>query len=870
MRSRSYRKRREKPTSLAGDDGTLLEPRPSASSSLGVSPSNLATPVMANIGAPVLSKGIAPKTGDDGDDDDDLDADLTMLNPNSKSLKMTVGQFLEKMRNASVLTTDETYILQEIISYAARHNTVKLEDNNSFSDNSSRPTIVRVPTLMNLGPASKFQPMGAGSPGPTATTDPNLVGSFSTPQQRPADAAAQASPGNVTPRVSAGNVSRQSSGAFGGFTNGSSADIHSHAPQSTLPVAEGNLLVKRTWEITTSYPDCPSLIYTSLLHKFPEATEALFYGVNIDKQAKKLVEMITSGIQLMDKPDMFITVMLQLGSRHVMYAVESQHFDMFNIAVFHTLETALIRKEKEDTDLPPELHWGPVLRAEWTRVLTLMKTVLLQGYTSPQGLALAKKQAVRIKTMLNKCWQSVMKAEDDYEESFVYLLHSLGRSRIGSERADLFTNLVLRHRHFMQMLTHLFDLGIDDDAAKVMLKELGARHVAYRVEESDYQAHAIPFVESIKMRADPKTFNPFVRSQLLLFWKKATVLMVEGAYESTHSFELRYAPKEMPMAMVFTDIESSTSLWEKYPTQMEEAVQQHHRLIRELIHDHHGYEVKTIGDSFMIAFQSLHDAFLLAMRVQVHLLRKPIDEFEMNSTCESSGPDSVWNKNTLRVRIGVHWCMDASPKYDVVHRGYDYYGRDVNAAARIQDVACGGQTVCTEETLTRFRAIARLGEMTPECGDLLTIYPLKSAKDMSFLDQLQKGTAMEVTDEGARGLVKAGGNKKAKASLNDVFRASEYKRDVTLSGIEQAITLYSIYPAVLEDRVYGERKKKVQQDGDSPQSPSKWVELGTAELPKMSKSMGSIAIISASLVSETLGPSEFMLPTKTSSWSQSM
>eukprot|EP00658_Telonema_sp_P-2_P029818 TRINITY_DN22622_c0_g1_i3.p1 TRINITY_DN22622_c0_g1~~TRINITY_DN22622_c0_g1_i3.p1 ORF type:complete len:305 (+),score=67.38 TRINITY_DN22622_c0_g1_i3:55-969(+) len=251
--------------------------------------------------------------------------------------------------------------------------------------------------------------------------------------------------------------------------------------------------------------------------------------------------------------------------------------------------------------------------------------------------------------------------------------------------------------------------------------------------------------ESIKMRADPKTFNPFVRNQLLNFWKKATGIMVEGAYESTHSFELRYAPKELPFAMVFTDIESSTSLWEKFPIQMEEAVQRHHRLIRDLISDHHGYEVKTIGDSFMIAFQSLQDAFLLAMRVQVHLMRMPIDDFEMNETCESSGPDTVWNKSTLRVRIGVHWCQDANPRYDVVHRGYDYYGRDVNAAARIQDIACGGQTVCTEETLLRFRAIARLGELTRECGDLLDIYPAKTTKEMTYHEQ-QKGAGGGVVE----------------------------------------------------------------------------------------------------------------------------
>ncbi|CUG61443.1 receptor-type adenylate cyclase, putative, partial [Bodo saltans] len=57
----------------------------------------------------------------------------------------------------------------------------------------------------------------------------------------------------------------------------------------------------------------------------------------------------------------------------------------------------------------------------------------------------------------------------------------------------------------------------------------------------------------------------------------------------------RTAPKspESPFAMVFTDIQSSTSLWARAPEAMGEALEQHHALLRKLVSRHDGYEVKT-------------------------------------------------------------------------------------------------------------------------------------------------------------------------------------------------------------------------------------------------------------------------------------
>eukprot|EP00668_Euglena_longa_P037880 GGOE01048790.1.p1 GENE.GGOE01048790.1~~GGOE01048790.1.p1 ORF type:complete len:344 (-),score=99.85 GGOE01048790.1:103-981(-) len=58
--------------------------------------------------------------------------------------------------------------------------------------------------------------------------------------------------------------------------------------------------------------------------------------------------------------------------------------------------------------------------------------------------------------------------------------------------------------------------------------------------------------------------------------------------------------------------------------------------------------------------------------------------------------NALWNG--LRVRIGIHYGM-GDVLYDEVSKGYDFYGTVVNAAARIEALAHGGQVVVTEDLL---------------------------------------------------------------------------------------------------------------------------------------------------------------------------
>eukprot|EP00906_Rhabdomonas_costata_P011353 RCo016137 len=73
------------------------------------------------------------------------------------------------------------------------------------------------------------------------------------------------------------------------------------------------------------------------------------------------------------------------------------------------------------------------------------------------------------------------------------------------------------------------------------------------------------------------------------------------------------------LAFVFTDIQNSTHLWETYQD-MPLALEVHHEVVRALIRRYEGYEVKTIGDSFFVAFPHPANAVRFALQLQVELM----------------------------------------------------------------------------------------------------------------------------------------------------------------------------------------------------------------------------------------------------------
>jgi class 3 adenylate cyclase len=138
-------------------------------------------------------------------------------------------------------------------------------------------------------------------------------------------------------------------------------------------------------------------------------------------------------------------------------------------------------------------------------------------------------------------------------------------------------------------------------------------------------------------------------------------------------------PNRVPegtVTILFTDIEGSTRVFDRLGD--EDAfrlLREHDRLIRELVANHGGIEVKHQGDGLMLAFSSARRAILCAVDIQA-------------STVERNAADP---DHPLFVRIGLN-------TGDVISEDDDYFGSSVIAAARIAAVAHGGEILLSEAT----------------------------------------------------------------------------------------------------------------------------------------------------------------------------
>ena len=153
------------------------------------------------------------------------------------------------------------------------------------------------------------------------------------------------------------------------------------------------------------------------------------------------------------------------------------------------------------------------------------------------------------------------------------------------------------------------------------------------------------------------------------------------------------------VALVFTDIEGSTQLWERCSGAMREALELHDRIMRERLERTSGYEVKTQGDSFMLAFPSVGEALRWCLDVQEALLHAPwpAELLAQPPASERMGPRGLLHRG-LRVRMGVH-VGEPDCRADPRTGQMDYFGSPVNVAARVADAGHGGQVLLSAAAL---------------------------------------------------------------------------------------------------------------------------------------------------------------------------
>jgi class 3 adenylate cyclase len=147
----------------------------------------------------------------------------------------------------------------------------------------------------------------------------------------------------------------------------------------------------------------------------------------------------------------------------------------------------------------------------------------------------------------------------------------------------------------------------------------------------------------------------------------------------------RHAAPDGTVTLLFSDIEGSTALTERLGDQRWlEMLREHNVIVREQLAAHEGFEVKSVGDGFMLAFQSARAGINCAIGIQRSLAERN------DSTAEP-----------VQVRIGLH-------TGEVIKEGDDFFGKHVILAARVASQAAGGEILVS----------SLLHELTSSGGDI--------------------------------------------------------------------------------------------------------------------------------------------------------
>lgn len=130
---------------------------------------------------------------------------------------------------------------------------------------------------------------------------------------------------------------------------------------------------------------------------------------------------------------------------------------------------------------------------------------------------------------------------------------------------------------------------------------------------------------------------------------------------------------------LFTDIEGSTSAWEKEHDRMAQAVALHDAILRHEIESRGGRVIKTTGDGVYAMFADPLEAVQAVVAFQLALA---------DPAATAGMP--------IRVRCGLHAGV-------AVERGGDYFGTTINRTARIMGVGHGGQVLLSEAVVDLVR-----------------------------------------------------------------------------------------------------------------------------------------------------------------------
>lgn len=142
------------------------------------------------------------------------------------------------------------------------------------------------------------------------------------------------------------------------------------------------------------------------------------------------------------------------------------------------------------------------------------------------------------------------------------------------------------------------------------------------------------------------------------------------------------------MTILFTDIVGSTSMTERLGDQMaQELIRTHNDIVPRNVGSSGGFEVKSMGDGFMIVFPAALQGVTCAAAIQ--------DELATHNSDSGAVAEPI--AEPIKVRTGLHM-GEAIAEED------DFFGKSVILASRIAESAIGDQILVSSEIVNALQS----------------------------------------------------------------------------------------------------------------------------------------------------------------------
>ena len=124
--------------------------------------------------------------------------------------------------------------------------------------------------------------------------------------------------------------------------------------------------LRKTFALVERQSHVAALVFYQRLFELNPMLRPLF-KTDIELQAAKLMDMLSSALSLMEKPEELNETLEELGARHVGYGVKTEHYETVGDALLAMLSTVLGKDFTADT------------RKAWTDLYQFIASTMLRG-----------------------------------------------------------------------------------------------------------------------------------------------------------------------------------------------------------------------------------------------------------------------------------------------------------------------------------------------------------------------------------------------------------------------------------------------------------------------------------------------------------